>query len=80
MKDFNAEKARQIVNSLAKGELSEVLNDIKKEADSSGVRLFVHKPLSPATVKELTDRGFVVFHHSSICNQKDNLYYTISWE
>jgi len=79
MKDFNAQQAKQIVDSLYVDELHNILVDIKAKAEQGKFVLNIYKPIAGKTVDALRDRGFEVIDHSSISIQKAGLYYSIYW-
>lgn len=79
MKDFNAQQAKQIVDSLYTDELQDILVEIKYRAARGETVLHIYKPMKGKTVDELRNRGFKVKDLPSIAIQKDGLYYSISW-
>ena len=79
MKDFNAQQAKQIVDSLYIDELHNILVDIKAKAEQGETVLHIYEPLKSNTVSDLKNRGFEVINQPSISIQKDNLYYSIYW-
>jgi hypothetical protein len=79
MKDFNAQQAKQIVDSLYTDELHNILVDIKAKAEQGETVLHIYKPIKGRTVDALRDKGFNVTSHPSIAIQRDDLYYSIYW-
>jgi hypothetical protein len=79
MKDFNAQQAKQIVDSLYTDELHNILSDIKSKAEQGEIVLHIYKPINGKTVDALRDKGFDVIRQQSIATQKDGLYYSIYW-
>lgn len=80
MKDFNAQQAKQIVDSLSTDELHNILIDIKAKAEQGETVLHIYKPIKGKTVDALREKGFSVTNHSSIAIQRDEgLYYSIYW-
>ena len=80
MKDFNAQQAKQIVDSLDIDELHNILVDIKAKAEQGEIVLNIYKPIKSKTIDALRDRGFEVTHYPPIAKQKDSVYYSIYWE
>ena len=79
MNDFDAKKARDIVDSLEDNELNDVLINIKSEAEKGQTILHIYQHLKGKTIAELTDKGFDIVFHPSIAIQRDGLYYSIRW-
>jgi hypothetical protein len=79
MKDFNAQQAKQIVDSLYTDELHNILADIKSKAEQGEIVLHIYKPINGKTVDALRDKEFDVIRQQSIATQKDGLYYSIYW-
>lgn len=79
MENFNAEKARQIVDSLDTDELHNILVDIKSKAEQGETVLHIYKSIKPKTKQLLTEKGFRVVDHPSLAIQKDGLYYSVYW-
>ena len=79
MKDFNAQQAKQIVDSLYSDELHNILVDIKVKAEHGETVLHIYKPIKGKTVNALRDKGFKVIIYPSIAIQRDELYYSIYW-
>ena len=79
MKDFNAQQAKQIVDSLYTDELHNILVNIKSNAEQGETVLHIYKPIKPKTVDALRNKGFKVIDQHSIAIQKDGLYYSIYW-
>jgi hypothetical protein len=77
---FDAESARELANSTIKGEMNDVLTEIRDQALRGKYVLHMSRPLKKLTVESLRAQGFKVSEESSIAIQKDNLYHTISWE
>lgn len=75
MEDFNAQQAKQIVDSLYEDELHNILVDIKAKAEQGKTVLHIYKPLKGQTVVALRDKGFKITNHSLI----EDLYYSIYW-
>jgi hypothetical protein len=80
MKDFNAQQAKQIVDSLYSDELHNILVDIKTKAEQGETVLHICKPIKEKTINTLRDKGFKVIDSMSIAIQRDELYYFIYWE
>jgi len=79
MENFNAEQARQIVDSLHIDELHNILVDIKSKAEQGETVLHIYKSIKVKTRQVLTEKGFRVVDRPSIAIQKDGLYYSIYW-
>jgi phenylalanyl-tRNA synthetase alpha subunit len=79
MENFNAEQAKQIVNSLYTDELNNILVDIKSKAEQGETVLHIYKSIKTKTRQLLIEKGFKVVNHNSIVIQKDGLYYSIYW-
>ena len=79
MEDFNAEQAKQIVDSLYTDELHNILVDIKNKAEQGETVLHIYKSIKPKTKQVLTEKGFNVVDQPSIAIQKDGLYYSVYW-
>ena len=79
LKDFNADKARNISNVVDETELYEVLFDINIRARNKLRHMTVYKQLSYHTRKQLIIRGFKVDDMEGIAIQKDGVYHQISW-
>lgn len=80
MNNFNAQQAREIVNTIiSSDELNNILTDIKQLSESKKDYLHIYKPISNLTIDELIKRGFKLTKHSSIAIMKDGLYYSIYW-
>ena len=79
MKDFNAEQAKQIVDSLHIDELHNILVDIKSKAEQGETVLHIYKSIKEKTKQVLIEKGFKVVDQPSIAIQKDGLYYSIYW-
>lgn len=77
---FDANSARELAASAIKGEMNDVLSEIKNQALKGKYVLYLSRPLKRLTVESLRANGFKVSEESSIAIQKDNLYHTISWE
>ena len=80
MEDFNAEQARQLVDSYYSDELHNVLVEIKLAAEVGKSFLHIYEHQQPKTIQSLRDRGFRVIDHPGIAIQRDSLYYTINWD
>ena len=79
MENFNAEQAKQIVDSLHKEELHNILVDIKNKAQEGETVLHIYKNIKGKTKQVLTEKGFKVVDQPSISIQKDGLYYSVYW-
>ena len=79
MENFNAEQAKQIVDSLHKEELHNILVDIKNKAQEGETVLHIYKKIKGKTKQVLTEKGFKVVDQPSISIQKDGLYYSVYW-
>ena len=79
MKDFNAQQAKQIVDSLYTDELHNILVDIKAKAEHGETVLHIYKKIKGKTVDALRNKGFKVTNQPSIAIQRDGLYYSIYW-
>lgn len=79
MTDFNAKKAKLIVDGLHIDELHTVLADIKSEAEKGKTVLHIYISLNDITREELIKKGFRVISQPSICIQMDGLYYSVYW-
>jgi hypothetical protein len=79
MKDFNAQQAKLIVESLKDSELTNILLDIRYKAEQGESVLHIYKPINTKTIDMLKYKGFNVTTHSSINVQRDGLYYSIYW-
>ncbi len=60
MENFDANKARQIAKRLKKTQLEDVLDEIRKRAENRYDNYFAYFTLSPETIDELNNRGFIV--------------------
>jgi hypothetical protein len=60
MEKFTAKDARQLSNVLDEQELSKIIEQIKEFAECGHTQLSVYKMIKPATIHELTQRGFEV--------------------
>jgi len=84
MDDFNAQQAKNIVNSMVNNELHKILVDIKNTAQKGETALFICHKLSKKTINELKDRGFAVINNSPPDKPKFHRHpmsqhYTIFW-
>lgn len=79
MEIFNADQAKQIVDSLHTDELHSILLDIKIKAEQGETVLNIYKSLKSKTKQVLTEKGFRVVDQPSISIQKDGLYYSVYW-
>lgn len=79
MEDFNADKAKSIVESSEKDELHNILIDIRAEAEMGKTYYYVKKPLNRNTIEQLKERGFQVGTLPPLAVQKEGLYYKIHW-
>jgi hypothetical protein len=79
MKDFNAEQAKQIVDSLHIDELHNILVDIKSKAEQGETVLHIYKSIKSKTKQVLIEKGFKVVGQPSIAIHKEGLYYSIYW-
>jgi hypothetical protein len=79
MKDFNAQQAKQIVDSLYTDELHNILVDIKAKAEQGETVLHIYDRIKGKTVDALIDKGFNVTRQPSITLQRDRVYYSIYW-
>lgn len=79
MENFNAEQAKQIVDSLHTDELHNILVDIKNKAEQGETVLHIYKSIKAKTKQVLSEKGFRVVDQPSIAIQKDGLYYSIYW-
>lgn len=77
--DFNANDARNIIETNDNSELETILINIKKRAEGDKTSLHIYSSLKLKTLSELEKRGFKIYNHPSIAIQKDGLYYTINW-
>lgn len=80
MENFDAKTAKELTESTMKGELNDVLSEIRDQALKGKYVLHLSRPLKRLTIESLSAKGFKVSNESSIAIQKDNLYHTISWE
>ena len=80
MKDFNAQQAKQTVDSLYIDELHNILVNIKSKSEQGETVLHIYKSIKGKTLDALRDKGFKVIDQPSIAIQKDGLYYSIYWE
>jgi len=78
--NFDAKSAKELTESTMKGELNDVLTEIRDQALRGKYVLYMSRPLKKLTVESLRAKGFNVSDESSIAIQKDNLYHTIRWE
>lgn len=60
MEDFDAKKAKEIVSSMDKYELHNILVDIKRKAEDGETALYIKKSLKNRTIEALKDKGFSV--------------------
>jgi hypothetical protein len=79
MTEFNAQQAREIVESLNNKEVESVLLNIKKAAEQGETVLHVYNQLKSETISTLKERGFIVVVYLMSTIQKDGLYYSINW-
>ena len=79
MENFNAEQAKQIVDSLYKDELHNILVEIKNKAEQGETVLHIYKSIKPKTRQVLREKGFEVLDQPSIAFQRDGVYYSIYW-
>jgi len=79
MNDFNAQEAKQIVSSISKNELHNILVDIKSAAEQGKTVSHIYKSLDNEILNELTNRGFRVVAYNGIAILRDSLYYSIYW-
>lgn len=79
IKDFNADKAREILETIQTDELEKILLDIKSKAEEGESVLHIYTSLKSKTKEELVNRGFKVIDQPSIAMQRDGLYYSICW-
>jgi len=79
MKNFNAQQAKQIVDSLHTDELHNILVDIKSKAEKGEISLHIHTNISDTTKQLLIEKGFTVVNESSIAIQKHGVYVSIYW-
>lgn len=79
MKNFNAEQARQIVDSTHIDELHNILVEIKNKAEQGETVLHIYKDIKSKTKQILIEKGFRVVEQPSIAIQRDELYYSIYW-
>ena len=80
MKNFNAQKAKQISESVLPGDLYKILTEIKEQAEQGETILYVYRPLTLETLETLRDRGFRVINANIIDSRKNGMYYYISWD
>jgi len=78
--NFDAKTAKELAVSAVKGEVNDVLSEIRNQALKGKYVLYLSKPLRRLTVESLRAKGFKVSEESSLAIQKDNLYHTINWE
>ena len=79
MKDFNAQQAKQIVDSLYNDELHNILVNIKTKAEQGETVLHIYKPIKAKNVDALRDKGFKVIN-APITTQRYDLCYSIYWD
>jgi len=79
MENFNAEQAKQIVDSTHIDELHNILVEIKNKAEQGETVLHIYKEIKAKTRQILTEKGFRVVEQPSIAIQRDELYYSIYW-
>lgn len=80
MAQFNAEEARKLANqSLSASETNELLMEIENAAKLGDYKIFVYKELNCNSINNLQNLGFDVKRQPPISQQKDSLYYIISW-
>lgn len=79
MENFNAEQAKQIVDSLHIDELHNIMVDIKNKAEQGETVLHIYKSIKAKTKQILSEKGFRVVDQPSIAIQKGGLYYSIYW-
>ncbi len=80
MENFNAQQAKQIVDSLYTDKLHNILVDIKNKAEKGESVLHIYNPIKGKTVDILRDKGFKVIDQPSIAIQRESLYYSIYWK
>lgn len=79
MEKFNAQQAKQIVDSLHTDELHKILVDIKSKAEQGETVLHIYNSIKPKTKQALIEKGFRVVDQPSMAIQKDGLYYSVYW-
>jgi len=79
MEKFTAKDARQLSNVLDDQELSKIIEQIKEFAEQGHAQLPVHNPIKPATIHELTHRGFEVKTVKLSEPISSNTFHVISW-
>jgi hypothetical protein len=79
LRNFDANKAREIASAKKEAQLQGVLKKILEQAQDEKEVLHVYHTLSHDTVKSLEKRGFNVVAGNSLTIQKDGLYYSIYW-
>jgi hypothetical protein len=79
MKDFTAQQAKQIVDSLQNDDLDNILIHIKAKAEQGETVLHIYESITNKTRDDLVGKGFRVIKHTSISNQRDGLHYSIYW-
>jgi len=79
MEQFTAEHARQLSNVLDERELDKIIQDIKEKAKSRHTQLCVYGCVKPATIHELTHRGFEVEPVKLLEPISSTTFHVISW-
>lgn len=79
MEDFDAEQAKQIVDSLPDNELHNIIADIKAKAKKGETVLHVYVSLKVTTKQELIRMRFRVVDCPSIAVQKEGIFHSIYW-
>jgi hypothetical protein len=78
MTEFNAQQAREIVESYNK-ELDNILAGIKTIAEQGGTVLNIYELLKSETINTLKERGFIVVVYLMSTIKLDGLRYSINW-
>jgi UDP-N-acetylglucosamine 2-epimerase len=79
MEKFTAEDARRLSNILDEREIDKIIQDIKEFAECGHTQLSVYKMIKPATIQELTQRGFKVKNVKLSEPISIATFYVISW-
>lgn len=76
---INAHQARKLANDKRSSNLDSVLKEIQVKSNEGEYKLHIYKSLDRIVLESLKKLDYKIFSHPSIDQQKENLYYTISW-
>ena len=73
------EEARKLTNKQKISPLSKILDNIKNTAKEGKNILHIYDHLDNDVLHELKKLGFIITTFSGLAQQKEGLYYSISW-